>query len=769
MATIDKYKLDIEVTGEGKVKSLEKSISGLGSTIAGIGFGAFIANAFKMADAINDVADATGLTAGYVKGLGTAVQQAGGDMNDVGMMINKFYQNVDDLANGSDKAADAFDKIGIAGEDLLKLSRQDVLGLTLERLSELGPGAERTALGIELFGKAFGKIDPKKLEEILKTQDFAKLDAEIRKAADAYQVMEDNISALQQATITVFAQLIGKTDDLRLSAAEAEKIIKVIGLTLAAAFAVKTITNVIALTREIRALAAASALLGKNPVLRAIALGGLALGGLAAGKNLFEDQTTTTTGNKNTGADKTAAASSIEKTNREKAAIAAMKQTSELAKQFAIQNNLARITASTIGMEENRANLIKTTAQITADYEGKRSAIISAINAELDKGKQANLGIIEAKKREYAILEKQELKEKEINKITQERIQSLKTAQLELQNITKVEEFTNEYELLKGMAAAQKMIGENRKFAMDYAQREYDIAKATYPTVKEINELLLGQIQNQEKRNKLEQIYGSLILDTKLNTGKVLTDQISAEEGIKNAVELRKTALKKVEDVTGNLTNEQKKQLDQLLKTIQIETERVDVLKSLNEEMKNANNYQQGALDALDKIVNQFDPYFQAQEMVMAGWNRIGSAIDSFIETGKFKFSDFARSVIQDIAKIIAKAALLKALSATLSIFGLKIPGLAEGGPVKAGKPYLVGEKGPELFVPPGSGKIVPNEKLSGSGIGMQSAPAAVTNNYNTYNINALDAKSVAQLFAENRRALLGSVQMAQREIPYGR
>src|SRR5689334_18716404 len=32
----------------------------------------------------------------------------------------------------------------------------------------------------------------------------------------------------------------------------------------------------------------------------------------------------------------------------------------------------------------------------------------------------------------------------------------------------------------------------------------------------------------------------------------------------------------------------------------------------------------------------------------------------------------------------------------------------AEGGPVRAGQPYIVGEKRPELFVPNQSGRIVP-------------------------------------------------------------
>lgn len=40
----------------------------------------------------------------------------------------------------------------------------------------------------------------------------------------------------------------------------------------------------------------------------------------------------------------------------------------------------------------------------------------------------------------------------------------------------------------------------------------------------------------------------------------------------------------------------------------------------------------------------------------------------------------------------------------------------AAGGPVSGGSPYIVGEKGPELFVPGRSGSIVPNHALGGGG-----------------------------------------------------
>jgi tape measure domain-containing protein len=40
----------------------------------------------------------------------------------------------------------------------------------------------------------------------------------------------------------------------------------------------------------------------------------------------------------------------------------------------------------------------------------------------------------------------------------------------------------------------------------------------------------------------------------------------------------------------------------------------------------------------------------------------------------------------------------------------------AAGGPVGAGSPYIVGEKGPELFVPSSSGAVIPNGVMAGSG-----------------------------------------------------
>ena len=52
----------------------------------------------------------------------------------------------------------------------------------------------------------------------------------------------------------------------------------------------------------------------------------------------------------------------------------------------------------------------------------------------------------------------------------------------------------------------------------------------------------------------------------------------------------------------------------------------------------------------------------------------------------------------------------------------------ANGGPVSTGTPYMVGERGPELFVPNNSGKIVPNHALGGGGVKVETINITVEN-----------------------------------------
>jgi hypothetical protein len=44
----------------------------------------------------------------------------------------------------------------------------------------------------------------------------------------------------------------------------------------------------------------------------------------------------------------------------------------------------------------------------------------------------------------------------------------------------------------------------------------------------------------------------------------------------------------------------------------------------------------------------------------------------------------------------------------------------ANGGPVSGNQPYIVGERGPEMFIPNRSGTVIPNKNLGGGGVVVQ-------------------------------------------------
>ena len=99
---------------------------------------------------------------------------------------------------------------------------------------------------------------------------------------------------------------------------------------------------------------------------------------------------------------------------------------------------------------------------------------------------------------------------------------------------------------------------------------------------------------------------------------------------------------------------------------------------------------------------------------------RIEGALLRALRTGKLGFDDLKRVALAVMAEI-ANAAIgtaigaagggsggIAQIAATLIGSLLGAPGRATGGPVAPGRGYLVGERGPELFVPTASGRIEP-------------------------------------------------------------
>ncbi len=81
----------------------------------------------------------------------------------------------------------------------------------------------------------------------------------------------------------------------------------------------------------------------------------------------------------------------------------------------------------------------------------------------------------------------------------------------------------------------------------------------------------------------------------------------------------------------------------------------------------------------------------------------------------------------------------------------------AMGGPVGGGRAYLVGEKGPEIFVPGASGQITSNENLN-KALGGGSSKTVVINQTNNFDSSNSDNVELAKVVAKQTKAVVYEV-----------
>lgn len=222
-------------------------------------------------------------------------------------------------------------------------------------------------------------------------------------------------------------------------------------------------------------------------------------------------------------------------------------------------------------------------------------------------------------------------------------------------------------------------------------------------------------------------------------------------------------------------------------KELELSASRIEYQKELNklqrtQEFKNMDEEkQQAAIRELDSIqkakeanIELADSFRYVQGMYDAVWSNMASAIETFVRTGKLSIKDFTRSVIQDMLIMNMKLQAMQLVRGLIgSMFGRFAvggvqgpdnidvgggwnPAKAMGGPVSAGTTYLVGEKGPELFMPSGSGTIIPNNQMGGMG-----GTTNVTNNY----INAIDTKSFEDRLLGSSNAVWAANQYAGKNL----
>ena len=122
-------------------------------------------------------------------------------------------------------------------------------------------------------------------------------------------------------------------------------------------------------------------------------------------------------------------------------------------------------------------------------------------------------------------------------------------------------------------------------------------------------------------------------------------------------------------------------------------------------------------------------------EALSTSLNTVKSGFDSMFDNMidgtlnvKDAFTDMSISILKSLGDMLKNQAIQGLLNLVVGAFGggstPYIPALAGGGTAQAGMPHMVGERGPELFIPNRTGTVVPNSQMGGGGASMN-----VTNN----------------------------------------
>lgn len=135
-----------------------------------------------------------------------------------------------------------------------------------------------------------------------------------------------------------------------------------------------------------------------------------------------------------------------------------------------------------------------------------------------------------------------------------------------------------------------------------------------------------------------------------------------------------------------------------------------------------------GGKTAVDELT---DAQKRVVEIANSIETNMTSAFMSMVDGTKTVQSAFKDMARQIIAKLYEVLVVQRIVNAAMGIFGFSKDksgqwsnwsnpfgggGKAIGGPVQAGQSYLVGERGPEMFVPSRGGSIIPNDKMGGGG-----------------------------------------------------
>ena len=715
-----------------QLEKVQKSLDTLALAIAGAGLGEFIKGAMEAGAQAVELAEKFGVTTEAMLEINSAAMASGVGVDKIATAMNKMLIGAEQAAEGNGKLQQALKDVGTSTDYLRTHSADEAFSKQVHALAEMTDKAKAAEIGMQLFGRAFRTTDYAELARNL--DDNAGSMGKYAEAAEAAKHTQEQfnkfVMELKLTVLEMMEPFQGFIESFLKS-----KI--AIDLVIAALGGLAIITAIIGVWKawQMAVLAVELAIKGLNTALAfmdALLSPEVALivGVVAALASLYivYEMITGKVGSFSEGMKKL-------KDDMGDAATAVVdKLTGALNKNSEAKEKNAKSGKGSSVLPENGTDLNKNAG---AEQSLKNQYELYKLNNDRALERlQLEIKIAgasaEQQKSELAGFDAQTNYLKERTRLEGE----IKKLQIEQKNT------------VGGNQGGQISILKQQLKDLDSNTEAY--RKLNAEKTKADNVASMGRFYDEEKLkvNKdlldLQVQMDQLTMTSSEKTLNNIQKQIIAEQEL--ALKKRQSQLAVGESISPEEVADINKKVADSYQPV------IDKTQALINKSREFNTGWQSAFKQyVDDATNAAT---QGKAVFDAMTNAMNSAIDTFVTTGKFSFSSFATSVIQDLEKIALKAAVANVMGGIPGL-GSLFGGHAMGGSIPAGQFGLVGEQGPELIKGPAT---VMTDNATKDAMGSAT--------HNTYNINAVDAKSVAQLFAENRMTLFGTVEQARRELP---
>jgi len=706
----------------------------------------------KFADEISDIATANNVATNEVLGLAKALSISGGNADNAGRVFQQLSNSILEANGGNEKTIKTFERLGVSISDLGSLSDTEIRNKLLKGLSEIPVASERNALAFQLFGKSLQGVD---LENFVKNTDeltkkYEKNSAAVETAAAAWDNLSGIITDLKVAFAEAFAPVFSALSKLKISVEDLVIVWKVLAVAMTAAFGASMaglVIKMIGLMSEFNKVTGRNKLIFIVGTLLSVATGLAAITGLTNDADDAQKQLNDSTkeGNKNT---KDTVRDQSDLLDKRKKEIDAIRKVNEvLSESFKKQREKLDLELESIGLSEQQKKVNQEVLNIQQQANEKILALKQQYDAQSSDAQGRTKKAYDEER--AAIQDNADIQKKAIEGrlLGISRVNEGYRRFAELVGILNTSEtklFALEVERLKGLSNYKEQISiTERQVALD------DIRNRVLTEIGKTESL------NKDQQEQFNRLITEVTTDVRALSGEFGTVAESLGKLIEKQVEAKA--------ITAEQANEFKRLSSNIVLGTSVATE--GIVKQREAIAESQRTFGSGWTRAFnDYVDNATNAASIAENLFRRATQGMEDAIVSFAKTGKFEFKNFVAMMAEELLRSQVRQLMANIMLGTKAMTGGgglmggigKLFGFAGGGVIGGNQPILVGERGPEVFMPPGAGNIIPNGALGGA-------------TQVTYNINAVDASSFQALVARNPQFIHAVAEQGRRSMPGAR